>query len=34
MKEMDPAEREKLSKFFEEIAKSLEKAGNPNLAMI
>lgn len=32
MQEMDPAEREKLSKFFEEIAKSLEKAGNPNLA--
>ena len=32
MQEMDPAEREKLSKFFEEMAKSLEKAGNPNLA--
>jgi len=32
MKEMDPAEREKLAKFFEEIAKSLEKAGTPNLA--
>lgn len=32
MQEMDPAEREKLSKFFEEIAESLEKAGNSNLA--
>lgn len=32
MKEMDPAEREKMSKFFAEIAKSLEKAGNPKLA--
>ncbi|MDR3585449.1 MAG: hypothetical protein P4L59_09010 [Desulfosporosinus sp.] len=32
IKEMEPAEREKLAKFFEEIAKSQEKAGNSNRA--
>ena len=29
---MDPTEREKLAKFLEEMAKSLEKAGDPKLA--
>ncbi|MHB8126056.1 MAG: hypothetical protein ACYDEJ_10520 [Desulfitobacteriaceae bacterium] len=32
MKEMDLSEREKLAKFLEEMAKSLEKVGDPDLS--